>query len=339
MKLQQNKIDKIIFDLDGVITSERTYWNAAALTVYELIYSREYYGFQDIDREWCYKNLELIYDIVFCGGKTIKAIKRLGVNTNWDLAYVVFCVSQYLMPCPETFERQHFESVSLFIDNMQIAPPELYIGVEGLIATVIPKEKGFFKRDGDGMWMELFNCFNLWYHGNGETEGTKAKEQPLFPIEDIAEALKKLKESGFRLGIGTGRPTAEAMYPLKMWGIDTLFDAELCACYDDVKNAEDSLKTGVQLAKPHPFVFLKAAFGSEYTDKELCEKGVSIEKTERCLVVGDAASDMFSAQTGGFKFAAVLTGITGEEGRRFFEENQTDIILNSVLELPESLGE
>lgn len=49
MKLQRNKFDKLIFDMDGVITSEYIYWDTAALTVYELVYSWKYYGRQEID--------------------------------------------------------------------------------------------------------------------------------------------------------------------------------------------------------------------------------------------------------------------------------------------------
>ena len=55
--------------------------------------------------------------------------------------------------------------------------------------------------------------------------------------------------------------------------------------------------------------------------------------TERCLVVGDAPSDMMSAQAGGFKFAAVLTGISGEDGRKYYEDNNSYMILDSVLDL------
>ena len=35
---------KIIFDMDGVITAEECYWNAAALTVWELLYGKHYLG-------------------------------------------------------------------------------------------------------------------------------------------------------------------------------------------------------------------------------------------------------------------------------------------------------
>ena len=98
MKLKLSDYDKIIFDLDGVITSELSYWYAAALTAYELLVSYEHYGVAGIDREWIRKQYKEVYNTVMCGGRTVKAVKRLGVNTNWDLCHIVFCVSKYLNP-------------------------------------------------------------------------------------------------------------------------------------------------------------------------------------------------------------------------------------------------
>ena len=44
MKLNLNNYNKIIFDLDGVITSELAYWQAAALGAYDLLFDSEHYG-------------------------------------------------------------------------------------------------------------------------------------------------------------------------------------------------------------------------------------------------------------------------------------------------------
>lgn len=335
MKLQRNKFDKLIFDMDGVITSEYIYWDTAALTVYELVYSWKYYGRQEIDREWCHKNVRLLFDTIFCGGRTVRAVKRLGVNTNWDLAYLVFCVSKYLDPELTTFDICHFESVCMFIESMEIQPPELYIGVEGLVATVIPRTPGYFKRSSGGLWQELLKIFQRWFHGEDALPGLKAEEQPVLPLEEIKKTLQALKTAGFLLGIGTGRPRDEIQYPLRMWGLDQFFEPELCAAYDEVAAAEKALGATQPLAKPHPFVFWKAAFGAEFSDRALCEGAVPPVRAERCLVVGDAPSDLLAAQAGGFRFAAVLTGIEREKARPYFEENHADMILDSMLDLRE----
>lgn len=339
MKLQLSKFDKIIFDMDGVITSENAYWEAAVLTVYELLYSYRYYGRQDIDREWCRKNLNLIYDTILCGGQTIDAVKKTGVNTNWDLAYVIFCISKYLEPDMTGFNGQHFESVCMFIENIELKPPELYVALEGLAATAVGGKPGDLKRGGSRLWQEILDCFQAWYHGTDCVAGVKENERPLMPLEDIKCTLGALKEKGIKLGIGTGRPTDEIIYPLKPWGLTEYFEPKLFAAYDQVVQAENDTKSKEPLAKPHPFVFLKAAFGDEFSDEELLGGAVTPEMAERCLVVGDAPSDLMSALAGGFKFAAVLTGISGSAARPYFEENHADIILDSVLDLREDNGD
>jgi len=335
MKLQKDKIDTIIFDMDGVITSELGYWKSAALTVYELMYDYRYFGKRDIDREWCVKHVDMIYDTVFHGGKTVTAVKDLGVNTNWDLAYVVFLVAKYLDPTLETFDRAHFESVCMFIENMEVHPPEVYTALEGLMEMTVPCEKGYFTRGDGGFWTELVSVFQRWYHGEEEVLGMKELEEPLLPLEEIKDTLSALRDAGFRLGIGTGRPRDEVECPIKRWGLDVYFEPQLCATYAEVLAAQETLQLDYPLAKPHPFVFLKAAFGETYSDKELCGAHVKKEQASHCLVVGDAASDMLAAKAAGFPFLAVLTGSAGQRGRQFFEENQADIILDTVLDMKE----
>ncbi len=322
-------------DMDGVVTSELGYWRAAALTVYELLYDYRLYGKQDIDREWCCRNVEWIYDIIFRDEKTIATIKNLGVNTNWDLAYVTFLVSTYINPEQERLERDHFDAVGLFFDNMEMKAPELYDALEKLAETAKPRGEGYYKRTTGPFWKQLNDCFQRWFHGDEEVPGIKERECPLLDLEQIKTTLQFLRDQGYSLGIGTGRPVDEIEFPLKMWGLDGYFDLKPWSTFNDIVAAEERIKPDTTLVKPHPFVFQRAAFGDTFTDEEICAGAVTKEMASRCLVVGDAASDMMAAQAGGFKFAAVLTGVTGEAGRAFFEEHHADMILNSVLDFPD----
>ena len=69
---------KIIFDLDGVITSESAFWDSAALTV------AEFMGFpMDTPQK--------LRETLFCHDKLIRLVKNRGVNSNWDLVYLFFC--------------------------------------------------------------------------------------------------------------------------------------------------------------------------------------------------------------------------------------------------------
>ena len=335
MQLRKDNIHTIIFDMDGVITSELGYWKSAALTVYELLYDYRQFGKRDIDREWCRKHVDMIYDTVFHGGKTVTAVKELGVNTNWDLAYVVFLVSKYLEPELETFDRAHFESVCMFIENIEVHPPELYDSLAELAQMVLPHDKDYLRRGDGTLWSKVVDAFQCWYHGGDGVSGLIEMEEPLLPLEEIKETLTALSDAGFRLGIGTGRPRNEIEKPLAAWGLAQFFQPELCTTYDEVLVAQTALNLDYPLAKPHPFVFLKAAFGDKFSDEELCRARVKKEDAAHCLVVGDAASDMLAAKAAGFPFLAVLTGSSGQRAQQFFEENQADIIADSMLSMKE----
>ena len=81
----------IVFDLDGVITSEEAYWDAAGLTLHELLYSPRY---------WCINNSCLDQDGQYSPAKTaeesrrisrtlfpeveILALKARAINSKWD---------------------------------------------------------------------------------------------------------------------------------------------------------------------------------------------------------------------------------------------------------------
>ena len=334
MSFSLNDFDKIIFDMDGVITSEVAYWQSAAVSAYDLLFSYEHYGKNDIDREWCRKQYKEIYNTIFCGGRTVKAVKQLGVNTNWDLLYIVFCVSKYIDSQLDRADASHFQSVCMFIENIDMKAPEIYDALSELVSNTIDREeKNFFKRGGEFFWKELNEVFDLWFHGCDEFEGIKTDDKLLFDIADIERVLSKLKNKGIRLGVGTGRPKCEIDYPLEKTGLDKYFDKELYVTYDDVLAAEKELNTSKPLAKPDPFVFLKAALGDKHSNKEIFDGEYTYEELERTLIVGDAPSDHIAATKGGFSFLGVLTGASGPPSKKFFEDNNADFIANSILDM------
>jgi len=89
----------IIFDLDGVITSEEAYWDAAGLTLHEISYSQ---------RLWHLNERELGSDGLYHPANTagesrrvsraalpiseILAYKARAINSNWDTCYAAVCL-------------------------------------------------------------------------------------------------------------------------------------------------------------------------------------------------------------------------------------------------------
>ncbi len=91
--------DLIIFDLDGVITSEEAYWDAAGLTLHELLYSPHYWSLDSskISTDEQYhpaktaQECRLISRAVFPESE-ILALKGRSINSNWDTCYVTVCL-------------------------------------------------------------------------------------------------------------------------------------------------------------------------------------------------------------------------------------------------------
>ena len=86
-------------------------------------------------------------------------------------------------------------------------------------------------------------------------------------------------------------------------------------------------------------MFLKGIFGRLYDDEKIINGDYDKEKCKKTLVVGDAGADMFAAFAAGCDFAAVLTGITGDKAREFFEKENATYILKDVTFLMEENNE
>lgn len=85
----------IVFDLDGVITSEKAYWVAAGLVLHELLYSPRYWNISGTTTpyepvrttEECFRlSYETLPETV------ILKFKARSINSNWDTCYTAVCI-------------------------------------------------------------------------------------------------------------------------------------------------------------------------------------------------------------------------------------------------------
>jgi phosphoglycolate phosphatase-like HAD superfamily hydrolase len=84
----------IIFDLDGVITSEESYWDCAGLTLHELLYSPRYWDLTDGED---YRPAATPREIRVLSRETlpewlILSFKARALNSNWDTCYAAVCL-------------------------------------------------------------------------------------------------------------------------------------------------------------------------------------------------------------------------------------------------------
>lgn len=332
MKLKKflDKYDTIIFDMDGVITSEQNYWTCAALTVYEFFHSRKYFGDEDIDIRKLACRAANIRNIVFCGDALIENLKKQGINSNWDLAYVIIS----LVIINNTFD---FNEILRWLTENTYSAMDLYDYVASHLKTIKQTD---CSRNSD-FWYNIQSCFQEWFLGDElfyETYGRipieKGKkglihnEKPLISHQKLTLLFQLLYNDGKRICTGTGRPSEEIYHPLCEWGIFKYIASDGFINYSHVQKAEKNL--GLNLTKPHPYMFLKALYGEYYPDENILKGKYNKEKIGRTLIVGDAGADIGAAHAMGADFCAVLTGISGEHIRPYFEQNRSEYILNSV---------
>jgi len=143
--------------------------------------------------------------------------------------------------------------------------------------------------------VQTYRTYNLTHH-----------DALVKPYEGIVEEIRRLKQSGKRLGLVTSKLRDGAMRGLRVSGLDQAFDI-VVGC-DDVTNF-----------KPHPEPVLKAV------DK----LGVKCADT---VFVGDSRHDMECGRAAGVKTAAVLWG-------PFDRAHLEDLAPDYWLEKPQDLRE
>ena len=317
------KYDTVIFDMDGVVTSENNYWTASALTVWEYLFPNS--SVKEIS-----DNAKQIREIVMCNDKLISLLKSKGVNSNWDLSYIIYAVCKIYNTTDFTVVM---DICSSFSDNI--------LDEYAIIGDKLTDVTGIDSTRNGMLWTDMMMCFQEWFLGddlyfttynqqtkNPGKKGLIEEEKPVIDNKCLKEIFESLKNSGKHLATATGRPSAEIMTPLKNFGIYDCFDADRLINYDYVQLAEEAL--GKTLSKPHPYVFIKAMLGKDYPDSDIVDDNYNKEKIRRTLIVGDAGADILAAKAIDADFCAVLTGVSGKAAKSYFEELKAEYILDSL---------
>lgn len=371
---QTDRIQFLIFDLDGVITSEQKYWNTARLTVWELITQPDYLGLTN------YFGPTQPQHALADGQQTINndfiyELKRRAINSNWDLTYFVFCL--HLAGILQQLQQREPQKWSGLNPEIDLANSEqwqlLRQSLQGL--TFDPNESAatiaqFWQETTDlkgsavteyvrpfyqkhlgislpethsDLWNLCYQNFQAWYEGRKGF--TLPDDETVLDVEQIKAILQTLKDADrFTLAIATGRPRNEVIEPLTALGLLSFFDPQRIVTYDEVLAAEDQLNpnsTPIKLGKPHPFVVLKALYVDE--DPQLfCTEAFQQQDRVHAVYIGDAASDVVAAQRSGCISVGVLTGFTASRAKseqvQMFTDLGCDCVIESIQALPQVLG-
>lgn len=226
---------------------------------------------------------------------------------------------------------------------------ELLLHLNRLADDWLDVRQSAFSRNS-ALWELGRAAFQEWYLGEDlyrKVEGSKPRtpgkpgflhqEIPLAPPETIRSTLQQLRDRGIALGIGTGRPRLETEVPFRSLGLLDAFDPERIVTASEVVRAEESHPDRAPLGKPHPFTYVKGYLGRGTADEACIDAELPLPEGDRVLIVGDSVADLLAARRMGCRFAATLTGLTGEKARTKFEELGADYILEDVTRLPEAI--
>jgi phosphoglycolate phosphatase-like HAD superfamily hydrolase len=360
--METTDLQLLIFDLDGVVTSEQKYWNTARLTVWELIAQSPYLNLPN----YFGADLNAPVQVLAAADRIIDTqfiteLKNRAVNSNWDLTFFVFSLhligilQQAAIPLADlskTKRQSITEQLALIsrtmanqsIDGTQSQQliQQFWAATTELRGTAVQEYVATFATQILGQSVDIFNN-NLWslcYHNfQAWYEGKKGYQLPddqtVLDVEQIRQTLALLANH-YTLGIATGRPRTETIEPLQSLDLLSYFDADRIVTYDEVLVAEASLNQTIKLGKPHPFIVLQAIYPQLSPTKILTKMG---EQHPQVAYIGDAASDVVAAQAAGCRSIGVLTGF-GQD-LAYKEQLLTGMgchtILPSMLALPDFL--
>jgi phosphoglycolate phosphatase-like HAD superfamily hydrolase len=264
-------ITTLIFDMDGVITSENKYWNTARITVWEILSSDSYIGLNNYFDE----GDSFLDQLTLLGKNVISSdfiyeLKRRAVNSNWDLAF--FVLSLHLISIlhslketqPEfwikflnanslsieqqfTQLREFLSSQTCNFKNSDIVIGQFWQETESLTGTAVveylhPFSKAILNTDmhylkpkGE-LWKLCYHNFQEWYEGKGDY--SLPDDDTVVDLSELKQMFSKLCElRKYSLGIATGRPRSEVIHPMLALGLLSYFEGSRIATYDEVLQA------------------------------------------------------------------------------------------------------
>jgi len=348
-------IDTIIFDMDGVITTEEKYWACARLTLWELVTQTLHLAgaFGDAVNDSVEREAVAPDDLIY-------ALKSRAINSNWDVAYVLSCIYMAALPGVTVFSALEIPDLLEAIADTAVGPSEwpqalsyFLAKTRGVKGRVLIQEAGnrlqrAIELDSEGLldvegplWWYLHDRFQRWYSGEAMQElgVPPLSDGTVIPDEQIKSTLSKLQEEGYILGAATGRPLDELNHALDGLGLLDFFDQSRLSTFDIVRQAEQKLgMTGLQ--KPHPLSLLRAVYPRADLRVLVDEEFQKIRR-DNVVVVGDSTTDVMMAKSAGCRVVGVLTGVRGEAAReerhQLLVHSGCEAILDDVTQLPDWL--
>ena len=200
----------VLFDVDGVFLSEERCFDASALSVWELLHAPHYLGVDEKKHviQPSEEQIRRIRKEVFVSDQVLDWMKQRGLNSNWDMVYLVFSgqlmlilkelyqvkpdwVKQLLSEplTAETLQQIKNEAsgfkprfsrfISLFDGKEKLDKHQLLVYFNELAYQWFGFAIDSFSRNSS-LWKLAYSVYQEWYLGDKrylETEGKPARQQ------------------------------------------------------------------------------------------------------------------------------------------------------------------
>ena len=350
----------IIFDLDGVILSERRCFDVSAIVLWEFFTSDKLFHFEknNYTLPFTKDDIEALRKYYWMDDKILAWLKHKGINSNVDMIYAyVLGTLGYLMEqkplelrLPKEITHQVIEELGkVYEDVKKPSPEEVFNWLkehtkkdakkQEFFTELIKKIAELAKIDintlalNGSLYALLDTSFSQWYVKN---EDVYPEEETIVPIDKLKELFEDLQAKHFTLCIGTGRPLRDVQIPLQSLGLWRYFAKNHVATYDDALIASIITRSD-SLDKPHPFIFRAAWWGTfpEHYEQYIRRPGLFREehRKDEVYVVGDSIADVQASRIMGIPIFATLTGLTGSEAEAELKEAGATNVIKDVLDL------
>ena len=279
----------IIFDMDGVIVDvSASYRDTVRKTAY--LFLKDSKGGSGLR--------EPLFTL-----EDLSAVKQSGgLNNDWDLSHRVLTLLMSRVETLDSTDRAEWD-VSRLAEYLDASDTHLEVTLCSYSGFRSPQADFFYRNDvGSGniikqIFQEVYlgeELFKETYHMDCEfykEDGFILREK-LFISPDILSGWAECNT----LAVATGRPRAEALYPLKKHNIDCFEKIySLDECLEAEKEAVERGETDVSYSKPHPFML------DELADEFTAEG----EEYAEYFYVGDMPDDMLAANASRHKFRGI----------------------------------
>lgn len=294
----------ILFDVDGVFLSEERCFDVSALTVDELLHSENYLGLQPIKQysDLTDDQIQQIRNEIFQNDKILNHFKSLGLNSNWDMLFIVFSIHFiHILKKLSKGDReavlssQHFtvDSIAFIKQHLNQQPSLSPLNVKHFLSTtthgktqIYESLKQYAQQELEIVQDDMFNLkstlwhftqevYQEWYLGQSLYEEIEQKkprstfkkgfifqEILLRPEAEIQQLLHDLNAAGYQLAVATGRPRTETIVPFKSFSLLQWFDQSHIVTASEVLTAESQYPSSAPLGKPNPFSYIATLNGN-----------------------------------------------------------------------------